>query len=127
MIGRTMRSSEPLAVPMIGSQHILRSQHAQRSSRSLSDFRCAAIRSAVVWRAKRSQLCLPPYWNKGERTKIIGGDLPNPGTYACGDVKRDKPPKVQVVEPAAPFQPVHHIARVDVRRFYQISKTRWTD
>ena len=89
MIGLTMHCSEPVAVPMIGSQHTLRSPPAQRSSRRLSDFRCAAIPSAVAWRAKRSQLCLPPYWNKGERTEIIGGDLPNPGPYACGDVECD--------------------------------------
>ena len=30
----------------------LRSPPAQRSSRRRSDFRCAAIRSAVVWRAE---------------------------------------------------------------------------
>ena len=57
MIGLTMHCSEPVAVPMIGSQHTLRSPPAQRSSRRLSDFRCAAIPSAVVWRAKRSQQC----------------------------------------------------------------------
>src|SRR5437762_1493923 len=28
---------------------------AQRSSRSRSDFRCAAVRSAVVWRTERGQ------------------------------------------------------------------------
>src|SRR5439155_12105907 len=32
---------------------LLRSPTAQRSSRCRSDFHCAAIRSAVVWRAKR--------------------------------------------------------------------------
>jgi len=33
----------------------LRNQTVQRSSRRRSDFRCAAIRSAVVWRAECSQ------------------------------------------------------------------------
>ena len=73
------------------------------------------------------QLYLPPYWNKGERIEIAEGDLPQPGSQACSDVERDQKPKVQVVDPAASFQPVEYIARVEVRRFYQISKTRWTD
>src|SRR5207249_8631259 len=36
---------------------LLRSPTAQRSSRCRPDFRCAAIRSAVVWRAERNQQC----------------------------------------------------------------------
>src|SRR5262249_47153407 len=67
-------------------------------------------------------------WNEGERIEIVDGDWPHPGTQACGNVERVQPPKVRVVDPAAPFQPVHHIiARVEVRRFYQVSKKRWAD
>jgi hypothetical protein len=58
-------------------------------------------------------------WNKGERIEIVDGDWPHPGTQACGEVERDQPPKMIVVEPAAPFQAVHHIiAPVEVRRSY---------
>jgi len=70
---------------------------------------------------------LSPYWNKGHRIEIVDRDYPNERTQARSEIEGDQKPKVQVVNPASPFQTVEHIARVEVRRSYQIWKARETD
>src|ERR1041385_8132446 len=73
------------------------------------------------------QLHLSPYWNKGHGIQIVDRDYPHERTQACSEIEGHQKPKVQVINPASSFQPIEHIARVEVRRSYQIWKTRETD
>src|SRR5215471_18174885 len=103
-------------------------QHRRAISKSVE----SSLRARSRLRAVEATFLASLLWNKGERVEILDGDcphqdLPHPGARACGDVARVQPPKVRVVDPAASLQPVEHIARAEVRGFYQISKTRWTN
>src|SRR5215471_17390648 len=73
------------------------------------------------------QLHLSSYRNKGHRIEIVERDYPHERSQACCEIEGDQKPKVQVINPASSFQTVEHIARVEVRRSYQIWKTRETD
>src|SRR5215471_14980020 len=100
--------------------------------RAISKTVDSSLRARTRLRTVEATLLTSLLWNKGERVEILDGDcphqdLPHPGTVACGDVARVQPPKVRVVDPAASLQPVEHIARAEVRGFYQISETRWTN
>ena len=49
------RELEGKIIPFPKIRSTVTKSAAQRSSRSRSDFRCAAVRSAVVWRTERGQ------------------------------------------------------------------------